>query len=123
MPTMNAGPMILSRMSPKLVSSLSPFAVVEALDPAAEIDKLFQQVHALASIGAIPGNQVRPLLAPLESARQHVGAGRNNPAINQLNAFTNKVRALQRSRRISAEDAADLIAAAEKIIDLLEGTS
>ena len=56
------------------------------------------------------------LLAKLDSALDSLDRGRDNTAVNQLESFVNEVEA-QSGKKLTTEEADELIAAAQEVID------
>lgn len=77
---------------------------------------MITQLQSLATGGALSTSDAQSLTALLQNAVQAFGRGSTQAGVNQVNAFINRVGALERSRRISSATAAALIAAARKTI-------
>ena len=73
-------------------------------------------VRGLVTAGSLTGGEAAALDASLRSALNSLGSNNPIPARNQLEAFINKVDAMQRSGRLSASDASALVAYARRII-------
>jgi hypothetical protein len=58
-------------------------------------------------------------LSKLDAAEQSLARGYTKTAANQLNAFINKVQAMQRTERLLAEAADELIRLAQTVINAL----
>lgn len=82
-----------------------------ATPAAPSIGDLLSQVTTLA----VPDGTRRSLVAKLEAASSALQRGQMTACRNVLLAFQHEVHALKRSRRLSAADADDLIAAAEAV--------
>lgn len=81
------------------------------------ISDLKQVVNGLP----LSGGEKNSLTAKLDAATKSLDKAQETAAINQLNAFINEVRALERSGRLNSEAAPDLIARAQRIIAAIQG--
>ena len=93
------------------VSALSPFALFRSVS----IGELASQLTSLK----LNAGQKNSLTSKLVAARQSLGRGNRNAAVNQLRAFINEVQALKRSGRLDPASADSLIAQAHAIISVL----
>jgi hypothetical protein len=93
----------------------------EPEDPTVEelFDDLTTDVRDLYDDGTLNQGLTRALLVKLWGAERKFEDGKDRPAINKLRAFINQVRSLARTRRISREEAQDLIDQAQALIDLI----
>jgi probable HAF family extracellular repeat protein len=93
----------------------------EPEDPTVEelFDDLTTDVRDLYDDGTLNQGLTRALLVKLWGAERKFEDGGDRPAINKLRAFINQVRSLARTRRISREEAQDLIDQAQALIDLI----
>ena len=73
-------------------------------------------VDGMVGSGTLSRGEGNALAASLRAASQQLDRRDGPAAVNQLQAFVNKVEAMQRSGRLSAVDAQRLIAAAERVI-------
>jgi DNA/RNA endonuclease G (NUC1) len=73
-------------------------------------------VAQLVENGTISQADGNALNSKLDTAAKQLGAGHPTPARNVLNAFLNEVDAMQRSRRLSATDAAALADEVRRVI-------
>jgi hypothetical protein len=71
---------------------------------------------ALQGLGSLNAGQRNSLLVKLENAKRSLGRGNREAAAGQLRAFINEIEALQRSGRIDATTAAQLIGLAQAIL-------
>jgi DNA/RNA endonuclease G (NUC1)/PKD repeat protein len=88
--------------------------VVTGADEA--IDALSRQVRALQTTGTLTGGESNALDASLRNALKSLDKDNPTPARNQLEAFVNKVQAMQQSGRLDAASAAALIGYAQRIV-------
>ncbi|MFC2094016.1 T9SS type A sorting domain-containing protein [Bacteroidota bacterium] len=68
---------------------------------------------------ALPNGLENSLISSLNNAKKSLGKGNTGAAINQLEAFINKIED-QRGNKIDEEDADELIADAQAIIDFIQ---
>lgn len=87
-------------------------AIVTVQTPAEATQDLISDVEDLN----LPGGTENSLVSKLENAIKSLDKGQENAAINQLNAFINQVEA-QKGKKITDEEADQLIAIAQWIID------
>jgi hypothetical protein len=80
--------------------------------PTATIEGLIAEVGTLD----LNGGEQNSLTGKLEAAERSLARGNATPAINQLDAFINEVRALERSGRLDTATADGLIAQTQAII-------
>jgi len=80
--------------------------------PAEDTQDLISDVEELN----LPQGMENSLISKLENAINSLDNGQDNAAINKLNAFINQVEA-QRGKKITDEQADELIAEAQRIID------
>lgn len=92
----------------------SSIVVVASADEA--IATLSERVSALASAGTLTRGESNALDASLRNALKSLDKDNPTPARNQLEAFVNKVDAMQRSGRLDAAAAEALISYAQRII-------
>jgi hypothetical protein len=81
---------------------------------------LITEVQELVASGVLNQGQGNSLIVKLQNAINKMDQGNYNAAINILNAFINEVTALNNAGILSDEEADGLIAAAERIITVLE---
>lgn len=93
----------------------SAYIVGLALTPEQKLDELITDVQTLVESGRAP----RGLLAPLEAADISLAQGHSRPAVNQVEAFIRQVEAMMRSGRLSEEEGAQLIDAANGLIETI----
>jgi hypothetical protein len=86
---------------------------IEELGGAATIAVLIEQVE---SLNLNPGVK-NSLVAKLNAAQESLERENANAARNQLQAFINQIRAVERSGRLDSTTAGQLISAAQAIID------
>jgi hypothetical protein len=86
---------------------------------AGQIRLLIADIDALQASGELSGGQANSLRAKLRAALRQAERGNDNAAENQVGAFLNEVRALERSGRLTAEQAAALSANASLVIEEL----
>lgn len=79
--------------------------------------ELVETVEALLETGVLGAGDVNALTSQLDAALRQYERGNTNAAERQLGAFMNRVRALVRSRRLTPQEGASLLAAAEAIIE------
>jgi len=79
------------------------------------LEDLIEHIQQMNLLGGIENS----LVSKLENAIQSVDRGQHNAASNQLEAFINEVEA-QRGKKITEEQADELIADAQSIIDDIE---
>jgi hypothetical protein len=84
-------------------------------DPTEAIQDLFNDIQNLEEL---PDGAETSLLSKLNSALEAIDNGNENAAINILNAFINMVAA-QSGKKLTVEEADQLIAAAEDILDTI----
>jgi hypothetical protein len=75
-------------------------------------------LNSVQSMGLPQGTQ-QALSASLQAAVNSLNAGNTNAAINQLQAFLNQVSAFQGDGKLTAEQAAQLTAAVQQILQRL----
>ncbi|MBI4469270.1 MAG: HYR domain-containing protein [Acidobacteria bacterium] len=75
--------------------------------------------QAKVSEGGLTKAEANWLINILKAAIQQLDRGNRTPAINQLNAFINQVEALERSGRLSSDQADALITSVQAVIDAL----
>lgn len=83
--------------------------------PAERLEQCAAAVSALESEGVLNRGQARSLTGKIEGALASLAAERPKPAANKLRAFQNEVRALERSRRLSSEEAEILISCVQGV--------
>ena len=91
----------------------TPLAVDDALDRAEDI------IDDLVATGVLKSAHAKGLRAKLERIREKIEDGRTAPAIHQLEAFIAHVEALVAAGKLTEEEGARLIEAAEAMIDAL----
>jgi concanavalin A-like lectin/glucanase superfamily protein/FIMAH domain-containing protein len=94
-------------LSPAEVQSLIP-----PPPPATQIADLATAVNNLVTTAGLSSGNAGALTAKLDAALQQIANGNTTAAKNELNAFTNQVRALLNSRRLTSAQAQALIDAA-----------
>jgi hypothetical protein len=95
------------------VSRSTTVAVASAADA---IGTLSGQLTALASAGTLTSAESNALDASLRNALKSLDKDNPTPSSNQLDAFINKVEAMQRSGRLDAGHASALITFARRVI-------
>jgi PKD repeat protein len=91
-------------------------ATVTVLTPGQGISSLTDLVDQLVSSGALSSANGNSLVVSLNAAADQIGAGNNATAINQLQAFLNKVDSMVKTGKLTAAQGADLTAMAQRII-------
>lgn len=91
----------------------TPLEVGDVLDRAEDI------LDDLVADGDLRAAHARGLRAKLERIRDKIEDGRTGPAIRQLEAFINQVEALVAAGKLTEEEGARLIEAAQAMIDAL----
>jgi hypothetical protein len=76
--------------------------------------------HDIANLN-LPAGTNTSLSATLQQAQSSIDADNISAALGQLNAFINQVKALEQRRKLSSQEAADLISSAEQIKEVLGG--
>jgi hypothetical protein len=76
--------------------------------------------HDIANLN-LPAGTNTSLSATLQQAQSSIDADNISAALGQLNAFINQVKALEQRRKLSSQEAADLISSAEQIKVVLGG--
>ncbi|MDI6448075.1 FIMAH domain-containing protein [Anaerobaca lacustris] len=104
-----------------VVSSLSPFIVVERIAPPCPAERLEELIAIVAELD-LPRGTKNSLSATLNAALRSLERGHTKPAISQLGAFINQVKA-QRGKAIAQGTADALVATAQQVIDLLKDMS
>jgi hypothetical protein len=84
-------------------------------------DELISKLYSKVSESNLPKGLKRSLLASLENAMKSLEKGNTGAAINQLQAFVNKVEA-QRGKEIAETAANEWIACAQAAIDAIEAS-
>jgi hypothetical protein len=93
----------------------SATATVTVQTPLAATQRLASNVQSFASAAAIVGQEVQPLLASLDAATKQIMRGNDQPAVNELGAFINKVNAAAMTGRMTTDAAAQLSALAVRV--------
>jgi hypothetical protein len=91
-----------------------------SLTPRERLERLRDDVEALATAGTLSQGLARSLGAKLDAASASLGRGNPRAAGNQLRAFVNQVQALVRSGRLSQGAGGGLIEQSGRIIAALE---
>ena len=91
-------------------------ATVKVLSADQGIDVLSDKVSALETAGTLTAGESNALDASLRAALKTLDKDNATPAQNQLEAFINKVEAMQQSGRISSATASALIDYARRVI-------
>jgi pullulanase/glycogen debranching enzyme len=92
-------------------------AVFWAVRPLTEqLDLLIADVEALVAGGTLNGGNGNALTAKLRNAQKKIEQGKPGPAANMLGAFVNQVEAFVNAGKLTSEQGAALIAAAEEVI-------
>ena len=91
-------------------------ATVTVLSADQGVPVLAGMVDALESAGTITHGEAQALGASIDAAAKSFANGNTTPAVNQLEAFVNKVGAMQQSGRLSAADADALVSYARRVI-------
>jgi pullulanase-type alpha-1,6-glucosidase len=95
-------------------------AVFLAQRPIGEkIDILIDTVDALQADEVVNGGEANSLRTKLRTGQRSAANGRTGPAMNQLNAFSNEVRAYVASGRLTQEEGDALIAIALDVLESL----
>jgi len=89
---------------------------VTVLSAQGQIAAIVEQVWTWVDEGLISRGQGNALKSKLNGAIAQLDNGKITPAVNMLKAFENQIRALVRSRQVSAEDGDAAVAAAEGAI-------
>ncbi len=98
-----------------LAVDMGAYEFQELLEHAAvKTERLVDEVETLD----LPKGTENSLVSKLENAIDSIQKGQANAAVNKLEAYINQVEA-QRGKKITNEQADELIAAAQQIIDLL----
>jgi chitodextrinase len=100
-------------------STDGPSLDVGTLTPQEAGQQLITNVNNLVNKGALNEGQGNSLIAKLEAAIQQLDRGNSNASINQLQAFTNEVKAYVKGGVLSSKQGQLLIDAAQKIISVL----
>jgi len=87
--------------------------------PAEQGDLLIGDVEDLVTAGVLNRGQGNALISKLENILAKIDRGQIRAAINQLEAFINQVEALVSGGTLTTEQGAELIAAANDIMDAL----
>ncbi|WP_420126634.1 DNA/RNA non-specific endonuclease [Longimicrobium sp.] len=95
-------------------------ATVTVRTPGQAVDGLSGAVDALVAGGSLHHGNGNALNAKLRAADASLARGQGHTAVNQLNAFISQVDALAGAGRLTAADAAQLRAAAQRIIASIE---
>ena len=98
------------------LGTASRTATVVIASAADAIGTLSSQVTALQTAGTLSNGESNALDASLRNALKSLDKDNPTPARNQLEAFINKVQAMQQSGRLDASNASALIAYAQRII-------
>jgi DNA-binding beta-propeller fold protein YncE len=86
------------------------------------IESLAWDIEELAAAGYLDYGNANALTAKLENALESFEKGNGIPAMNTISAFINQVYALMNAGKLTPEQAAELVTAAQLIIDqMLEG--
>ena len=75
-----------------------------------------QLIQALLDSGSLTGGQANSLTVTLTKAIDKLNSGKTVPAINVLNAFTNKVNAHVSAGTLTADEGQELIVLAEQAL-------
>ena len=95
--------------------------IVDYDDVIDEIEELIEELEEMVEEGDLLSTDLNSLVSKLENAIKSLEKGNGIPAANQLSAFINEVEAIATSGRMSAADAAKLIARAREIIEAING--
>jgi len=90
-------------------------ATVTVQTPLAATQRLASSVQSFASAGAIVSQDAQPLLASLDAAQKQIARGNDQPALNELQAFINKVNAAAMTGRMTTAAATQLTDLASRI--------
>jgi probable HAF family extracellular repeat protein len=82
-------------------------------------DELTELIDELVESGALSGSHAHGLRAKLRQIEQKIDAGQTAAAINQLHAFIGHVEALVASGHLDADEGAELIEAAQALLEAL----
>ncbi len=88
---------------------------VTVLSPAEQIDAMEASIQVLLDDGAINSGQTRSLSVNLDQIQRRLDAGQTHVALNQINAFTNKVTHLIAEGVLTEEEGQLLLDAAEDL--------
>ena len=92
----------------------------EPKKPTENFSKFFNQLKKEIEDLNLPKGFENSMVSKLENALKSLQKGNYKTAINQLNALINEIEA-QRSKKFPEEQAIELIAAVEKIIEYISG--
>ena len=90
-------------------------ATVTVQTPLAATQRLASNVQSFANAGAIVSQEAQPLLASLDAAQRQIARGNDQPAMNELQAFINKVNAAGMTGRMTTEAAMQLTDLASRV--------
>lgn len=93
----------------------SAAAAVTVQTPLAATQRLASDIQSFASAGAIVTQEMQPLLASLDAAQKQIMRGNDQPAMNELQAFINKVNAAGMTGRMTTDAATQLTDLASRI--------
>ena len=92
-------------------------ATVSVITPLAATQGLAQQVQLFVEAGAVA--QPQPLLASIDAAAKQIQRGNVTPAVNELDALTNKIGAAVIAGRMSPDAAQQLTDTIHRIQSVL----
>jgi hypothetical protein len=87
--------------------------ILEPVTPEVALENLFEDIEDLELNGENFGSI-------LETAFEKLEQGMEEPAVNKIEAFIKMVKAQYDKKKLTAEEALELIEAAEEIIELIE---
>jgi polyhydroxyalkanoate synthesis regulator phasin len=89
---------------------------IAVIPPAQGVGNATALVDQLVASGKISSGNGNSLDGKLDAALKQIDAGKNTPAVNQLNAFLNELDAMVKSGRLSAADADALRTTVQRVI-------
>ncbi len=92
------------------------------IDPARAIGDIITTIQNMINNGTMSAKDAQDLIKKLNDALKNLSNGETSTAINNLKAYTNKIKALGNSRKISTAQCKALVDAANAIISQLKGT-
>jgi DNA/RNA endonuclease G (NUC1) len=89
---------------------------VVVTSPAQGVQSAMSVVNGLVDAGKLNAGNGNSLTQKLDAALKQIDAGKNTPAVNQLNAMLNEVDALVKTGRLAATDADAMRAIVQRVI-------
>jgi hypothetical protein len=89
---------------------------INVLTAAQAVQQLSGTINSLVSAGILTLSEVGALTSKLDAALQQISLGNNTPAVNQLGAFVNQVKAYINSGRLSQSQGQTLINAVNAVV-------